>query len=46
MGALLTQRAIAQAILAGGGEYVMVVKESQPQLRQEIATVVASPRPL
>jgi predicted transposase YbfD/YdcC len=34
--ALLTQRAIAQHIVAGGGDYVMVVKGNQPQLHQEI----------
>lgn len=43
MDALLTQRAIAQAILAGGGDYVMIVKENQPQLHQEIALVFAPP---
>jgi predicted transposase YbfD/YdcC len=34
--ALLTQRAIAQHIVAGGGDYVRVVKGNQPQLHQEI----------
>jgi predicted transposase YbfD/YdcC len=34
--ALLTQRAIAQRIVAGGGDYVMVVKGNQPQLHQDI----------
>jgi predicted transposase YbfD/YdcC len=34
--ALLTQRAIAQHIVEGGGDYVMVVKGNQPQLRQDI----------
>jgi predicted transposase YbfD/YdcC len=43
MDALLTQRAIAQQIVAAGGNYVMVVKENQPQLREDIATVFALP---
>lgn len=43
MDALLTQRAIAQAILAGDGDYVMIAKENQPQLHQEIALVFAPP---
>jgi predicted transposase YbfD/YdcC len=34
--ALLTQRAIAQRIMAGGGDYVMVVKANQPQLHHDI----------
>jgi predicted transposase YbfD/YdcC len=34
--ALLTQRAVAQAIVDAGGDYVMIVKENQPQLRQVI----------
>lgn len=45
MDALLTQRQIAQTVLDGGGDYVMVVKDNQPQLRQAIATVFASPPP-
>jgi predicted transposase YbfD/YdcC len=43
MDALLTQRPIAQQIVAAGGAYVMVVKENQPQLREDIATVFALP---
>ncbi len=43
MDALLTQRAIAQQIVEAGGDYVMVVKENQPQLREDIATVFALP---
>jgi predicted transposase YbfD/YdcC len=43
MDALLTQRAIAQQIVEAGGNYVMVVKENQPQLREDIATVFALP---
>jgi predicted transposase YbfD/YdcC len=41
MDALLTQRQIAQQIVAAGGDYVMVVKEKQPQLLDDIATVFA-----
>jgi len=37
MDALLTQREIAQAIIDRHGDYLMVVKENQPQLRQDIA---------
>jgi predicted transposase YbfD/YdcC len=43
MDALLTQRPIAQQIVAAGGDYVMVVKGNQPQLREDIATVFALP---
>jgi predicted transposase YbfD/YdcC len=43
MDALLTQRPIAQQIVAAGGDYVMVVKANQPQLREDIATVFALP---
>jgi predicted transposase YbfD/YdcC len=39
--ALLTQHKIAQAILAGGGAYLMVVKANQPALHQDIVTVFA-----
>jgi predicted transposase YbfD/YdcC len=34
--ALLTQRDVAQAVTKAGGDYVMIVKENQPQLRQVI----------
>jgi predicted transposase YbfD/YdcC len=37
--ALLTQRAIAKQIVEAGGDYVMYVKDNQPQFREEIATV-------
>ncbi|MGC8960663.1 MAG: ISAs1 family transposase [Chloroflexia bacterium] len=37
MDALLTQREVAQEILARKGDYLMVVKENQPQLFQDIA---------
>jgi hypothetical protein len=43
MDALLTQRPIAQQIVAAEGDYVMVVKDNQPQLREDIATVFALP---
>lgn len=43
--ALLTQHDIAQAIRDGGGDYVMPVKENQPQLLADITTLFASPPP-
>jgi predicted transposase YbfD/YdcC len=43
MDALLTQRQIAQQIVDAGGDYVMVVKENQPQFLDDIATVFALP---
>ncbi len=45
MDALLTHRESAQARGAGGGDYVMVVKDNPPRLHQDIATVFASPPP-
>lgn len=39
--ALLTQAAIARAILAAGGDYAMVAKKNRPGLREAIATAVA-----
>ncbi len=45
MDALLTQREVAQAILDGGGDYLMVAKGNQPRLEQDIATVFSSPPP-
>ena len=41
--ALLTQRAVAQAIVDRGGDYVMVAKDNQPHLRQDIAGLLATP---
>jgi len=35
--ALLTQRAVCQQILDGGGDYVFPVKENQPALRESLA---------
>ncbi len=43
MDALLTQRAIAQQIVDAGGDDVMVVKDNQPQFREDIETVFAHP---
>lgn len=40
--ALLTQRDVAQTIIDGGGDYVMIVKGNQPTLREEIATLFAT----
>ena len=34
MDALLTQRHVAQTIVDEGGDYVMIVKDNQPQLRE------------
>lgn len=45
MDALLTQRALAQQIVAGGGDYVMLAKGNQPTLEQDIATVFTAPPP-
>src|SRR5262249_42672717 len=41
--ALLTQRAVAGAIVEGGGGYVMLVKANQPALRREVELVFAEP---
>jgi predicted transposase YbfD/YdcC len=43
MDALLTQRHIAPTIVDKGGEYVMIVKENQPQLRADIELVFMLP---
>ena len=37
--ALLTQRVLASTILAGGGDYVMLVKGNQPALEEDIRLV-------
>ena len=37
--ALLTQRVLASTILAGGGNYVMLVKGNQPALEEDIRLV-------
>src|SRR6266853_2118053 len=36
MDALLTQRQVAQTIVEAGGDYVMIVKDNQPQLKTDI----------
>jgi len=41
--ALLTPRHIAQTIVDQGGDYVMIVKENQPQLRADIELVFMLP---
>lgn len=41
--ALLTQRAIADRIVQGGGDYVMLVKGNQPQLQHDIQLVFHEP---
>ena len=43
MDALLTQRQVAQTIVEQGGDYVMIVKDNQPQLRADIELVFALP---
>jgi hypothetical protein len=43
MDALLTQRHVAQAIVDQGGDYVMIVKDNQPQLRAEIELIFTLP---
>ena len=43
MDALLTQRHVAQTIVEKGGDYVMIVKENQPQLRADIELVFTVP---
>ena len=44
--ALLTQRRVAQTILDGGGDYVMIVKGNQPQLQQDIRVIFQEPHML
>lgn len=43
--ALLTQRGIAQTIVAQGGDDVLTVKGNQPELMDDIATVFATATP-
>jgi predicted transposase YbfD/YdcC len=45
MDALLTQRPVAQTIVAGHGDYVMLVKGNQPRLADDIALVLSEPPP-
>lgn len=44
--ALLTQQEVAQTILDGGGDYLLIAKGNQPHLQQDIATVFTTPPPL
>jgi DDE_Tnp_1-associated/Transposase DDE domain len=41
--AMFTHRDVCEAIIEGGGDYVLPVKENQPTLRANIATVFAEP---
>lgn len=41
--ALHTQREVAAQIVAGGGDYLLVVKENQPQLRADLAAAFFPP---
>jgi predicted transposase YbfD/YdcC len=43
MDALLTQRHVAQTIVDAEGDYVMIVKDNQPQLRADIELVFTLP---
>ncbi len=43
MDALLTQRRVAQTIVDKGGDYVMIAKDNQPTLKEEIALVFTLP---
>ena len=43
MDALLTQRQVAQTSVEAGGDYVMIVKENQPQLKADIELVFTLP---
>lgn len=45
MGALLTRRARARRILAQGGDYLMIVKEDHPAVRDASARLFARPPP-
>jgi len=46
MDALLTQREVAETIVGGGGDYVMIVKENQPWLFEDIETLFLAPKHL
>lgn len=46
MDALLTQRAVAQAIVERGGDYVMMVKKNQCQVYQDIETLFQAAEPV
>lgn len=40
MDALLTQRKVAETIIEGGGDYLMIAKDNQPTLKEDIQTVL------
>jgi predicted transposase YbfD/YdcC len=42
--AMFTQHKIATAIVEGGGDYLLVVKDNQPLLRQDIEAVFEAPQ--
>ncbi|MDF1530067.1 MAG: ISAs1 family transposase, partial [Sedimenticola sp.] len=44
--ALLTQRNIAEAVIEQKADYVFIVKDNQPKLREDIALLFESPPPL
>jgi len=41
--ALHTQTAMSRAVVDGGGDYVMIVKDNQPTLRADLETLFAAP---
>jgi predicted transposase YbfD/YdcC len=41
--AMLTQHKIAKAVVQGGGDYLLVVKDNQPLLREDIQAVFETP---
>lgn len=43
MDALLTQRQVARTIVKQGGDYVMIVKDNQPKLKEDIELVFTLP---
>lgn len=45
MDALLTQRSLAQQIVAAGGDYVMLMKKNHPGVQADIALAFSSPPP-
>jgi|RifCSP16_2_1023846.scaffolds.fasta_scaffold78841_1 hypothetical protein len=43
--AMFTQREICEAVVAQGGDYLLVVKDNQPTLKQDIETLLPDPPP-
>lgn len=43
MDALLTQRHVAEGVLEAGGDYVMIVKDNQQKLLDDVSTVFHGP---